>query len=143
VLEFDEFMKIEGCKRKGRHLFVGKGGKNKGGGEEVVESVRHDFYQTPTSVIASLYLKKIEKEKAKVEFLEQSVEVDLPTADRKRYKTSVPLYALIDMGKSSFKIMGTKLELTLAKADGSSWPVLRSNERATGEIIQVGKPGRA
>ncbi|KAI9880331.1 MAG: hypothetical protein M1830_003942 [Pleopsidium flavum] len=143
VLEFDEFMKIEGCKRKGRHLFVGKGEKNKGGGEEVVESVRHDFYQTSSSVIASLYLKKIEKEKARVEFLGQSVEVDLPTADRKRYKTSVPLYAPIDSEKSSYKIMGTKVELTLAKADGSSWPVLRSDERATGEIIQVGKPGRA
>ena len=28
VLEFDEFMKIEGCKQKGRHLFVGSGKKN-------------------------------------------------------------------------------------------------------------------
>lgn len=136
-------MKIEGCKRKGRHLFVGKGDKGKGGGEEVVDSVRHDYYQTATAVIASLYLKKIEKENAKVEFLEQSVELDLPTTDKKRYKSSVPLYGPIDMEKSSFKIMGTKLELTLAKADGSSWPVLRSDERATGEIIQVGKPGRA
>jgi hypothetical protein len=37
VLEFDEFMKIEGCKRKKRHLFVGKG---KGNAEEQVETVR-------------------------------------------------------------------------------------------------------
>lgn len=42
VLEFDEFMRIEGCKTKERHLFVGSG-KTKGGnagGEEVLETVR-------------------------------------------------------------------------------------------------------
>ena len=105
---------------------------------------RQDFYQTGTSVIASLYLKKIDKERATVKFIEPAtVELDLPTADRKRYATAMPLYGLIDASKSKFKIMGTKLELTLAKADGSSWPVLRSDERRTGEIIQVGKAGRA
>ncbi len=144
MLEFDEFMKIEGCSTKSRHRFVGKEGKNKGGGEEVVvESVRHDFYQTTTAVIASLYLKKIDREKARVEFEGQGVRLDLPTAERKRYKEVVPLFAPIDVEKSSFKVMGTKLELTLVKGDGCSWPVLRSDERVTGEIIQVGKPGRA
>jgi hypothetical protein len=38
VLEFDEFLKIEGCAEKKRHLFVGKG---KPAGEEKVESVRY------------------------------------------------------------------------------------------------------
>jgi CHORD len=37
VLEFDEFMKIEGCKKKKRHLFIGKG---KPVGEEKLETVR-------------------------------------------------------------------------------------------------------
>jgi hypothetical protein len=46
VLEFDEFMKIEGCKTKNRHLFIGSGkkGGNKdvnGTGEEAVETVRY------------------------------------------------------------------------------------------------------
>ena len=46
VLEFDQFMKIEGCKTKDRHLFVGSGAKDaagKGspaGGEELLETVR-------------------------------------------------------------------------------------------------------
>ena len=38
VLEFDEFMKIEGCKKKGRHLFVGSGKKS--GREEKLMDVR-------------------------------------------------------------------------------------------------------
>lgn len=44
VLEFDQFMKIEGCQTKGQHLFVGSGRKDgKGGpgaGEELLETVR-------------------------------------------------------------------------------------------------------
>lgn len=139
VLEFDEFMKIEGCKTKDRHLFVGSGKK---GGEENLDTVRHDFYQTATSVIASIYLKKIDKSTSVVKLTSTVVHLDLRTSDKKRYKTEMPLYAGINPGISSFKIMGTKLELTLMKADGASWPVLRADEKPTGEILQVGKAGR-
>ena len=105
---------------------------------------RHDFYQTPTSVIASLYLKKIDKIRAKIDFSSPTtVTLDLPTADNKRYQTEIPLFGQIDAGKSKAKIMGTKLELTLVKADGLSWPTLRSDEQRTSEIIQVGRAGRA
>lgn len=46
VLEFDQFMKIEGCKTKDRHLFVGSGKKDadkekRSGGEDVLETVRY------------------------------------------------------------------------------------------------------
>ncbi|CAP69533.1 uncharacterized protein PODANS_1_11920 [Podospora anserina S mat+] len=151
VLEFDQFMKIEGCKTKDRHLFVGSGEKDKAktssaGGEEVLETVRTDFYQTPTSVIASFFLKKIDKEASKVEFQDKTIDLDLLTTDApvpKRYKAQVPLFGTIDAAKSTFKILGTKLEVTLVKADGSSWPVLRSDDRLTGEILQVGRAGRA
>lgn len=43
TLEFDQFLKIEGCKTKDRHLFVGSGRKEKGGAagkEELLETVR-------------------------------------------------------------------------------------------------------
>ncbi|KAI9796485.1 MAG: hypothetical protein M1833_006153 [Piccolia ochrophora] len=145
VLEFDEFMRIGGCKTKPRHMFVGSGRSRKGqpGGEENVESVRHDFYQTATTVIASLYLKKIDPQRAKIEFFPREVALDLPTSDNKRHTSHLPLCGTIDVEKSEFKIMGTKLELSLAKADGLAWPVLRSDERRTGEILQVGRAARA
>ena len=107
-------------------------------------SIRHDFYQTPTTIHASLYLKKISKADAKISFSSPTtIELDLPTTDSRRYKTSLPLYAPVNIEKSAWKIMGTKLELTLIKADGQSWPVFRADERRTGEIIQLGKAGRA
>ncbi|KAL4949566.1 HSP20-like chaperone [Aspergillus filifer] len=140
VLEFDAFLKIEGCTEKKKHLFVGKG---KAAGEEKVETVRNDFYQTATSVNVSLYLKKIDKENAKVEFTPTGITLDLPTTDNKRYKDSFEFFAPIDPEQSKFRVLGTKLELTLVKGDGTSWPVLRKDDRWTGERIQIGSAGRA
>ncbi|KAL6242994.1 hypothetical protein RBB50_010094 [Rhinocladiella similis] len=157
VLEFDEFMKIEGCKTKKRHCYVGKPKPNKAqitGGdgaagdndndEELLPTVRNDFYQTVGSVIVSFYLKKIDKERAKVEFKDggSEVDLDLPTSDGKRYRSVVPLFAEIVPDKSTFKIMGTKLELELCKKDGTSWSTLRSDEQASGTRIQIGRAGR-
>lgn len=108
-----------------------------------VPHYRNDFYQTSTSVNVSLYLKKIDKEKAKVNLSAQSIDFDLPTTDNKRYKDTYSLFAPIVPEKSSFRVLGTKLELTLAKADGTGWPVLRSDDPWTGERIQTGQAGRA
>ncbi|MCJ1312460.1 hypothetical protein MMC25_006134 [Agyrium rufum] len=155
VLEFDEFMRIEGCTKKGRHMFVGSGGKRKkgksaaGGKEEDeverVENVRHDFYQTPTSIQATLYLKKIQQPPtSEISFpTPTSLQLSLRTSDKKLYATTIPLFGAVKPEASTWKIFGTKIDFTLAKADGQSWPVLRSDERLTGEIIQVGKAGRA
>lgn len=141
VLEFDEFMKIPGCTTKPQHLFVGA--KKDASQEEDIKDVRNDFYQTATTVIASLYLKKIDKERSKVEFRDaNTLALDLHTSDQKRYRTVMTTFGAIEPERCGFKIMGTKLELTLAKADGSGWPVLRADDPHTGEIIQAGRAGR-
>lgn len=104
---------------------------------------RNDFYQTPTSVNVSLYLKKIDKANAKVDFSSTSIDFNLPTTDNKRFQDTYPLFAPIDPERSQFRVLGTKLELTLVKADRTSWPVLRSDAKWTGERIQIGNAGRA
>lgn len=72
------------------------------------------------------------------------VKLDLRTSDSKQYRADVPLFAQIVPDKSSFRVLGTKLELTLVKPDGQGWPILRTDtERLTGEIIQTGRAGRA
>lgn len=96
-------------------------------------------------MIASFFLKKINKDVAKVTFTQSSIQLDLPTTDSppKRYTTEVPLFGPIDPEKTVYKILGTKLEVTLAKSEVSSWPVLRADDRLTGEIIQIGRAGKA
>lgn len=69
VLEFDEFLKIEGCKRA-KHRFTDP--KLPGEEEEFVEC-RHDWYQTQTSVIISVFAKKLDKQKVNVVFEENEV----------------------------------------------------------------------
>lgn len=92
---------------------------------------------------ASLYLKKIDKERASVELASNTITLDLPTTDNKRFQDTYKLFAPIDSEKSTFRVLGTKLELTLVKADGTSWPVLRSDDKLSGQRIQIGNAGRA
>ena len=103
----------------------------------------NDFYQTASSVNVSLYLKKIDKDRARVDLAEKTITFDLPTSDNKRFQDTYNLFAPIDPEKSSFRVLGTKLELTLVKADGTSWPVLRSDDKWSGERVQIGNAGRA
>ena len=95
--------------------------------------------------MASFFLKKIVKDTAKVEFHADHLVLDLVTSDSppKRYSAEVPLFGAIDAETSTYKVLGTKLEVSLAKADGASWPVFRSDETLTGEILQIGRAGRA
>ncbi|GAA5996355.1 cysteine and histidine-rich domain-containing protein [Rhodotorula paludigena] len=119
VLEFDEFLRIEGC-RTGRHLFVGP--KKSDEAEEVLVDCRVDHYQTPRSVIVSVFGKQADKEASSVKFEVEAMHVDLILPSRKRFTKSFPLYGPIDPAASSYKVLGTKCEIELAKADARSWP---------------------
>jgi hypothetical protein len=164
VLEFEEFLRIEGCKERQGHCYIGKKARErekekelalaagKSGpsatGEEMLESVRNDFYQTASTVIVSFYLKKIIKDRASIVFDAdgRTVRLDLPTSDGTRYTSDVVLWGEVAPAECKFRILGTKLEVTLVKSGEAGlvgWPVLREGDRDTGERIQVGRAGRA
>ncbi|KAF3935819.1 hypothetical protein ABW19_dt0205834 [Dactylella cylindrospora] len=139
VLEFTEFLKISGC-TEGNHCYIGAKKDDQGGGEEMV-TCRTDFYQTYTHLNVSIFLKKTDKERASIDFKPTEIDVDLRTTDQKRYQATIPLYAKITPEECTFTVMGTKVEMKLKKADGTSWPALR-NDETTGEIIQIGNAPR-
>ncbi|KAI9487729.1 MAG: chord-domain-containing protein [Benjaminiella poitrasii] len=124
VLDFDEFLKIEGCK-EGKHLFVGSG-DNKS--EELVEC-RTDWYQTQGNVIFSIFAKN--KENTKVEFSEQSIDVDIKMKGNKCFKKTFPLFTTIDPAASKFEALSTKVEINLKKTSGVSWASLEPTENVT------------
>lgn len=142
-------MKIEGCKTRKGHCFVGKRSKKNNtteNQEEILEDVRNDFYQTPNTLIVSFYLKKINKERAKIDFLQDGsgIDLDLPTSDGKRFSKRVETWKDLVPEKCKAKILGTKLEMELYKKEGGlGWPMLLKGGRETGERIQVGKALRA
>ncbi|KAF7720588.1 hypothetical protein EC973_007277, partial [Apophysomyces ossiformis] len=121
VLEFEEFLKIQGCK-VGKHLFVGSA-KAKNTQEELVDC-RTDWYQTQTSVILSIFAKN--KENTEVKFETQSVSIDIKMKDNKRYKKTIALFhaSTIDPEHSKFTVLSTKIELNMKKTSGVSWAAL-------------------
>ncbi|SCV69053.1 BQ2448_2073 [Microbotryum intermedium] len=128
VLDFDDFLRIEGC-RSGKHLFVGPKPKEGRDEEEEMVECRVDHYQSPRNVCVSIFGKQADKEKSSVRFEVEEMHVDLLLPSRKRFTKSYSLYGPIDPAASTFKILGTKCEVTLAKADTRSWPsITKLNE---------------
>lgn len=68
-------------------------------------------------MIVSIFGKKVDKSRAKIEFSERQLDVDLPMPGNKRYKISFPLYAAIDPAGCEYQILGTKVELKLKKGN--------------------------
>ncbi|KAJ7871399.1 hypothetical protein B0H14DRAFT_2723887 [Mycena olivaceomarginata] len=111
VLEFDEFMKIEGCK-KGRHLFAVKDAKPE--------------TEQMTTVHVSIFAKKADKERSQVTFEENQISFDLYLPDSKRFAKAVPLFGPIDPAASSSS-------LNLKKQDNRSWTILERTTQGSRE----------
>ncbi|KAG0214497.1 hypothetical protein BGX28_001951 [Mortierella sp. GBA30] len=126
VLEFDEFLKLKGCRTTNQHLFVGA---KKEKVEELVQC-RHDWYQTQTHINLSIFAKKVDAKTAVVEFQEREVNIDLRMPDEKRFKLVLPLFQPIEPAGSSFEVLGTKVEITMKKGNGISWATLEPSEGA-------------
>ncbi|KAJ3236847.1 hypothetical protein HDU81_010313 [Chytriomyces hyalinus] len=118
VLEFDEFLKIQGCKT-GKHRFTDPEADI----EQNVEC-RRDWYQTPTTVIVSIFAKKVDKAATTVEFFEDKVAINAKFQDGKKYVETIPLALPVDAPNCKFLVLSTKIELVLKKANGLSWPTL-------------------
>ncbi|KAI0687127.1 chord-domain-containing protein [Cytidiella melzeri] len=136
VLEFEEFLKIEGCK-KGRHVFAPKNQP-----ERQFTECRIDHYQTPTEVHVSVFARKADQDRSTVKISANEVSLDLYLPDSKRFLKSLELYGPIHPEGSSYKFYGTKLELILKKQDTRSWAVLEKTEYAVPESLTFGVGGR-
>ncbi|KAF5387119.1 hypothetical protein D9615_001635 [Tricholomella constricta] len=120
VLEFDEFLKIGGCKT-GRHLFSPS---NTLPATEEMTTCRVDHYQTVDQVHVSIFAKKADRERSIIGFEETQVKLDIYLPGAKRFSRTLDLFGPIDPEHSSYQFFGTKVELHLRKRDGRSWTVL-------------------
>jgi len=139
VLEFDEFLKIEGC-AEGRHIFVPKSRKDQA--EEVV-NCRIDHYQTPGTVHVTVFAKQTDKERSIVKIEENEIHFDLYLPGPKRFTRSVQLFGPVDASASSFTFFGSKVEVLLKKRDARSWTLLERTDRDLGPVsFTFGVAGR-
>ncbi|KAH9484143.1 Cysteine and histidine-rich domain-containing protein [Psilocybe cubensis] len=147
VLEFDEFLKIEGC-QTGRHCFIPVVTEPKASihsyhtTEEQV-TCRIDHYQTPSQVHVSIFAKQVDKERSTVTFEDNKAMLDLFLPNNRRFTRTLDLFGGIDPRSCTSKVLGTKVELTLQKIDARSWTVLEKTDRDLGPIsLTFGVGGR-
>ncbi|KAL5533178.1 hypothetical protein ACEPAF_4954 [Sanghuangporus sanghuang] len=139
VLEFEEFLKIEGCK-KGKHVFAPK--KNTKAAE-VQTTCRIDHYQTPANVCVSVFAKQADKSRSVIRFEENEVRLDIFLPDSKRFTRTLSLFGPIVPEESKYTFFGTKVELDLRKKDIRSWNLLERTDRELGGFnLTFGVGGR-
>ncbi|RDW78373.1 hypothetical protein BP5796_06225 [Coleophoma crateriformis] len=112
------------------------------------EKIRHEWYQSPSSVTITIFAKGVPKDKAEVMIGEQSVslptyilfnttsynfklEVSFPigTTEQTYALDFSPLFAKIKPAESSYNIFSTKVEIILQKATpGRKWSNIEGDE---------------
>jgi hypothetical protein len=122
VLEFDEFLAIEGC-AQGQHVFVDPTEHAR------IESTlpgsdmpRTDWYQSASKIVVSLFAKKLDKERTVVTIEPRYLKADLVYQDGRETSVTYCLLAPVVPDTSTHKVMSTKLEVSLTKADALPWP---------------------
>ncbi|ORZ38399.1 chord-domain-containing protein [Catenaria anguillulae PL171] len=125
VLEFEHFLKIKGC-TEGKHVFV-KPATAEG---DDVPKIRRDWYQTRDQVIVALFAKGCKKGDGltRVMFRDDAVDAELHLPDGTIVTTGWSTFMPIDVEKSKFVVMSTKVEVVLQKKQGISWPSLEARE---------------
>lgn len=95
------------------------------------EKIRHEWYQSPTTVTISIFAKGVPKEQAEIIIAEGSLEVSFPiAASNSTYDYTVqPLFSAVDTSKSNFRVTPHKIEILLQKATpGLKWSSLEGTE---------------
>ncbi|KAK6354569.1 hypothetical protein TWF696_003711 [Orbilia brochopaga] len=94
------------------------------------DKIRHEWYQTNTSVNVSLFVKGVPKDDATVELEDQSLSITFPLPTGSDFSFTLdPLAHAIKPSASTYKILGTKVEFVLQKAEpGRKWASLESTE---------------
>jgi len=124
VLEFEEFLKIKGCK-------VGKHRYTEPKKTEVQKQVqcRNDWYQTQTSVILSVFAKSVNKEASKITFEPFKLNLSIVFTNGDIFEKEFYLFEEINPDKSKVSYLSVKLEIILTKANGLSWAALEQTEK--------------
>jgi suppressor of G2 allele of SKP1 len=94
--------------------------------------IKHDWYQSPEKVTFTLLAKGVPKDKATIEITKDSLSISFPVQDSgSDYDYTLdPFYAEVDPAQSSYRIMSTKIEVTLHKATpGVKWHALEGDRK--------------
>ncbi|GAA6014045.1 hypothetical protein JCM11491_003499 [Sporobolomyces phaffii] len=105
--------------------------------------IRHEWYQTDSEVVVSVFIRNVKQEDLTVDIQAQSLSlsVHLPTGSDVVFDLD-PLAHSIDPKQSSFRVLQPKIELKLAKVDaGVKWNKIEGEDQGVAQKLNA--PGTA
>ncbi|QIX01954.1 hypothetical protein AMS68_007471 [Peltaster fructicola] len=95
-----------------------------------MEKIRHEWYQNNNSVFFTLLARGAPQDNTTVDITEHALSISFPSATGSTFDFTIdPLYAPVDPTKSTFRVLASKLEVTLIKATpGQKWSALEGSE---------------
>ncbi|XP_037954901.1 cysteine and histidine-rich domain-containing protein-like [Teleopsis dalmanni] len=117
--DFTVFMSQPGC-INGHHKWF------KENDDKKVVKCRHDWHQTASNVIVSVYAKMYDYSQSTIEVNPIRLHVNLvfPEQDNAIYNLDLELRGVIDVSKTTVHMYASKVEITLPKAEPGSWSML-------------------
>jgi len=95
-----------------------------------VPKVSHDWYQTETQVVVEVRIKKLKADECKIEIGETSLSVTAPLPTGSDYSLELDLAHPVVPNQSGYKVLSTKIEVKLRKAEGVRWAALEGDGSA-------------
>lgn len=93
-----------------------------------------------------MFAKSADPSRSNITFATQSLCLDLYLPGNKRVQRELTLYGPIDPDECKFRILGSKVEITLQKPSPASWPLLElpppGSELPKGYALTFGVSGR-
>lgn len=112
--DFTAFLAQAGCE-SGKHKWISD--------EQTSVNCRWDWHQTPSTVVVAIYAKQYNYKQSfvKVSPVRLIVKLIFPKEDRAEFNIDLELRGVIDATKATASMFGTKLEISMPKAEGSHW----------------------
>ncbi|GAA6016265.1 hypothetical protein JCM10207_000451 [Rhodosporidiobolus poonsookiae] len=110
-----------------------------------MSKIRHEWYQTESDVVVSVFIRNVKEEDLKVELNERSVSlsVHLPTGSDVVFDLD-PLAHPIDVQQSKYRVLTPKIELTLKKKDGGiKWAKIEGEDEDAHKMAASSEPAGA
>ncbi|XP_069746743.1 protein SGT1 homolog [Narcine bancroftii] len=83
--------------------------------------IKHDWYQTESHVTITIMIKNANKDDVKVEFAEKNVNASVKLSSEDEYSLKLNLLHPIIPQCSAVKVLGTKIEIKMKKAEAIRW----------------------
>lgn len=101
---------------------------------------RHEWYQTLTHLVVSIFAKGIKEEDLKVNFGEQILSVVINCGDEEPFAFQLRLFGKVVPAQCRYTLLRTKVEIRLTKAESMQWKQLEYDPKLQQTVRAVVVP---